>query len=1400
MKNVFTILSHLLDSRKLISIFLLHPCRGLLSLCLMLISFSGIAQTAGTQVTMTMQNFVQLTPSSFQYEVYVTNTGSTTLAIRSYSWGLNATSGIVNGGVITHSFISRDASLSGFGAISPSFTSATNHIRASIGSNATSGNEVALPFGVPLRVATMRVSNTVAFPNNFNPFLPATGTAMQLVTAGGKTQCITTCWVNYVAGGSPLGLNYTINSPLNAATSTNLNVLVGVMNPSPTGPTLFILNPQCLPVTTHVSVISCDNYTWASPVGNGTTYTTSGTYYQATPSVANPNCYDTAYLHLTIHQYTIGTSTMTACDSYTWSATNQTYTASGIYTATMLNSAGCDSVHTLHLTIQQSSASSMAETTYPSYTWPLNGITYTSNGTYTHTINNTAGCDSIISLQLTLLEPSVTMTLQNVQPISPNIFEYDVMLTNTGNTALALKGYSCGINHAAGMRGGGTLTHTYLSRDPMLATLTVPAPGYTASSNHLRIIAANAANGNEVNLSAGVAVRIATMRVTNSVPFPTDFIPDFTWQTLTAVGKTNCIATCIITPPGTVFNINGIGNSPSAGSVQGLTGVVQTPCLYLHPSSTFMASAVQSSPVSCHGLSNGVVQILLSGNSSGDNGMYMLDGGMEIPYTSNTFSISNLAAGIHTVTLNSSYGCSHTTLLTITEPAFITTASSVTACASYTWEGVTYTTTGTASHTYISVAGCDSVHTTNFTIYQSYSGSVSATACGSYTWNGTTYTTSGAYTNSYVTTEGCDSLITLILVVHPIPLPVINPSGPLTFCDGNVVVLNANMGNGVSYQWYKDGMVINGATANAYTVSQSGSYTVNETNPTNCSAISAPQVVTVTNCNVDLHLKLFIQGYYAGSSTMSPVLLNEGMSADASVTDSILIELHSPLPPYGLVLTQSAILHTDGSATCMFNYVNGNYYLGSSYYVAVRHRNGLTTWSANPVSFISPYVQYDFSSASSKAYGDNMLEVEPGVWAFFNGELNADDNIDLLDFSFLESDINDFAYGYFNTDLNGDGNVDLFDISVLEPNVFNFVFSSQPAWSGTLPVVSTSSISGINVGSAVCGGNVSSSGGASITARGVCWSMNPNPTVADSKTTNGTGVGNFTSTMTNLFPSVTYYVRAYATSSAGTVYGNQVSFNTPAVNFSDSLLLSFTILGTCSDGGNDATACTFATGIRPALPAGAIVTGGDLTITNLATLVYSWCSEVRFNLFGANLIGANLFSPGVVSPGAIEQGSANFTYTRPISNAQMIAMLNTIPAGGTLRIGYWEDLNDVPGGTDISLNATGLPTTAKLKINYTNPPSVLTTAVSNLANTSVLSGGYISQITGINITARGVCWSVNPNPTVSLSTKTNDGTGTGSFTSTITGLNPGTTYHVRAYATSSAGTVYGNDIVFTTLP
>ena len=118
-------------------------------------------------------------------------------------------------------------------------------------------------------------------------------------------------------------------------------------------------------------------------------------------------------------------------------------------------------------------------------------------------------------------------------------------------------------------------------------------------------------------------------------------------------------------------------------------------------------------------------------------------------------------------------------------------------------------------------------------------------------------------------------------------------------------------------------------------------------------------------------------------------------------------------------------------------------------------------------------------------------------------------------------------------------------------------------------------------------------------------------------------------------------------------------------------------------------------------------------------------------------------------------------------------------------------------GQFLTVSNSNIPTW----INLAAYTTIVTTAASSITATTASSGGTITNVGGgYTVTARGVCWNTSSGPTIALSTKTSNGTGTGTFTSSLTGLSASTLYYVRAYATTSSGTSYGNEITFTTSP
>ena len=189
-----------------------------------------------------------------------------------------------------------------------------------------------------------------------------------------------------------------------------------------------------------------------------------------------------------------------------------------------------------------------------------------------------------------------------------------------------------------------------------------------------------------------------------------------------------------------------------------------------------------------------------------------------------------------------------------------------------------------------------------------------------------------------------------------------------------------------------------------------------------------------------LHLKAWLQGYNLGSASMASVLMNQGVvSATPDQTDSITIELRSATSPYSLLSSSQQIIPSNGVLT-----YQGFTSVGQSCYIVIKHRNHLETWSANPIA-LSENTIYDFTTAASHAYGDNQVEVEPGLFALYAGDINQDGFVDSFDFPALDSDIFNGVSGvYANTDLNGDGFVDSFDFPLFDVNSFNGISVITP--------------------------------------------------------------------------------------------------------------------------------------------------------------------------------------------------------------------------------------------------------------------------------------------------------------------------------------------------------------------
>jgi hypothetical protein len=395
----------------------------------------------------------------------------------------------------------------------------------------------------------------------------------------------------------------------------------------------------------------------------------------------------------------------------------------------------------------------------------------------------------------------------------------------------------------------------------------------------------------------------------------------------------------------------------------------------------------------------------------------------------------------------------------------------------------------------------------------------------------------------------------------------------------------------------------------------------------------------------------------------------------------------------------------------------------------------------------------------------------------------------------------------------------------------------------SLPTVTTTAVTNITTTTATSGGNVTADGGATVTARGVCWSTSANPTTANNKTTDGTGTGTFTSSLTGLTANTLYYVRAYATNSAGTAYGAQVTFTTVAggtlATVTTTAVTNITTTTATSggnvtaDGGTTVTArgVCWSTSANPTTANSKTTDGtgtgtftSSLTGLTANTLYYvrayatnsagtAYGAQVTFTTLNYSLptvtttAVTNITTTTATSGGNVTSDGGATVTARGVcwSTSANPTTANNKTSNGTGTGSFTSSLTGLTANTlyyvrAYATNSTG--TAYGNQVTFTtlanSLPTVTTAAVSNITATTAKSGGNVTAAGGSNVTARGVCWRTSPNPTTSNS-HTHNGTGTGSFTSNLTGLSPNTLYYVRAYATNSSGTSYGNQVTFTTL-
>ena len=422
---------------------------------------------------------------------------------------------------------------------------------------------------------------------------------------------------------------------------------------------------------------------------------------------------------------------------------------------------------------------------------------------------------------------------------------------------------------------------------------------------------------------------------------------------------------------------------------------------------------------------------------------------------------------------------------------------------------------------------------------------------------------------------------------------------------------------------------------------------------------------------------------------------------------------------------------------------------------------------------------------------------------------------------------------------------------------------TTPAWNGAaLAALTTTAASSITGFAAMSGGNITSDGGSPVISRGVCWKTTTGPTIADSKTIDGAGLGTFVSTIGPLLPVTTYYVRAYAVNSNVNNYGNEISFTTlPIVPTLDVTTAATLITGSTATTGGNVTntggasilerGVCYSTSPNPttanpkvidAAPGLGVFTSNLTGLTgNTIYYVRSYAINSAGTAYGAQVQFTTLVNlpvlvtlmpgPGTTATSAIGGGTATqngggrsfgnygIAYST-VSNAPTPTFVSSGFGYTVLPASWSTNITGLTGNTTYYIRAYldvydptavwGTPAWSTVygnELSFTTlaptlPIVASTNAITGISDRTGISGGIITTDGGAAITAKGVCWSTSPSPVLGTNNFTNDIStypGSTPFTSNIANLTGNTTYYVRAYATNSVGTTYGPaDVSFTT--
>ena len=548
---------------------------------------------------------------------------------------------------------------------------------------------------------------------------------------------------------------------------------------------------------------TCTAYVW-----NGQTYAASGDYIQTFTAVNG--CDSVVTLHLTVNHSTAGDTTAIACESFSWHG--NTYTQSGNYTHTMTNAVGCDSVVTLHLTVNQTVAVTDTRTVCASelpIVW--NGVQFAGAGTQTANLQTANGCDSVVTMTLTVNHPTAgdttavacesfswhgntytqsgnyTYTTTNVAGCDSVVtLHLTVMADFVPQVTVSGTLTACG-NETATLSLTGTY-HDYLwSTGDTTATITVGSAGYywvtigdgdgcTSVSEPVHLGVSELVSETPALCMVGVEDQ---HNLVVWEPLADSDVAEY--RLYRENGQANIFEPLAVIPAGSG---NAYADTTADPSVRAWRYKItaadtcggETPMSALHKTVHLTIN---------QGLGNSY-NLIWTPYEGFEFASYRLYRGtannnlqliQTMPSTLTSFTDQNPAgdALFYQIEVVMDGNCVQETRdITFTGARSnivyngvpVATEVAVEACESYDWNGEVLTSSGEYTHSFHSVLGYDSVVTLHLTIHQPAASEFTVSCPDScYTWNGTVYCASGDYTQTLQTVHGCDSVVTLHLTI-----------------------------------------------------------------------------------------------------------------------------------------------------------------------------------------------------------------------------------------------------------------------------------------------------------------------------------------------------------------------------------------------------------------------------------------------------------------------------------------------------------------------------------------------------------------------------------------------------------------------------------------------------------